>query len=112
MRFLIKYKYLLVLIFLSACYFAMRIVHLDSLPIFTDEAIYIRWAQIGGYDPNWRFISLVDGKQPLFIWFVMASIRFISYPLIAGRMISVFAGFLTLLGIFALTKELFKDTKV
>lgn len=112
MKFLEKYKYLFILLFLSAFYFALRLVHLGSLPIFTDEAIYIRWAQIGGYDPNWRFISLVDGKQPLFVWFIMLSIRLISDPLIAGRIVSVFAGFFTLLGIFALTRELFKSTKI
>ena len=48
-------------------YFATRIPHLATLPIFTDEAIYIRWGQIAKNDAAWRFISLTDGKQPLFI---------------------------------------------
>lgn len=112
MKFLNKYKYLFTFIFLIAIYFVLRLINLGNLPIFTDEAIYIRWAQIGGYDSNWRFISLVDGKQPLFVWLVMISIRIIEDPLIAGRIISVIAGLFTLIGIFALTKELFKNTKI
>lgn len=82
-----------------------------SLPIFTDEAIYTRWSQIARYDPNWRFISLTDGKQPSFVWLDMIIMKFFSDPLMAGRFVSVLAGFITLLGIYFLTKEIFKDNE-
>src|SRR3990167_121306 len=49
-------------------YFFTRLVNLKLIPIFTDEAIYTYWAQVALNDPAQRFISLQDGKQPLFIW--------------------------------------------
>ena len=48
-------------------FFVSRLFNILSLPIFTDEAIYVRWAQIAAQDANWRFISLVDGKQPMYV---------------------------------------------
>jgi len=56
---------------LTVAYFATRLFNLTLMPIFTDEAIYIRWSEIALYDPTWRFISLSDGKQPLMIWLMM-----------------------------------------
>ncbi|MCX6792160.1 MAG: hypothetical protein NT149_03940 [Candidatus Gottesmanbacteria bacterium] len=82
---------------LAVLFFVTRLTNLTKLPIFTDEAIYIRWSQIGSRDPNWRFISLVDGKQPLFTWIMMVFLRFIRDPLVAGRLVSVLAGFFTTL---------------
>lgn len=86
-----------------------RFYNILSLPIFTDEAIYVRWAQIAKQDASWRFISLTDGKQPLFIWVVMVLMRFISDPLLAGRTASVCAGLATMFGIFFLGREVFKN---
>lgn len=93
-------------------YFLTRSINLTALPIFTDEAIYIRWAQIGGQDPNWRFISLTDGKQPLFPWIMMVSLRLFADPLLAGRIVSVSAGALTLVGLVMLSYELFRSKKI
>lgn len=82
------------------------------LPLFTDEAIYVRWSQIARYDAAWRFISLTDGKQPSFIWLTMTVMRFVTDPLLAGRLISVGAGLLTMIGLYFLTKEIFKNEKI
>lgn len=84
-----------------------RLVALTNIPIFTDEAIYLRWAQIARDDANWRFISLTDGKQPLFVWLTMLAMKIISDPMIAGRMVSVLSGFLTAIGLFFLSREIF-----
>lgn len=92
-------------------YFFTRTYNIMSLPIFTDEAIYTRWSQIARFDANWRFISLTDGKQPSFVWADMVVMRFVQDPLLAGRLVSVFAGFITLVGIALLTWELFKSRK-
>lgn len=97
---------------LTIFYFALRFTNLTSLPIFTDEAIYIRWSQIGANDASWRFISLTDGKQPLFTWFMMAALRVIKDPLIAGRTVSVVSGFFGMLGMFALGYEVFKSKRI
>ncbi len=93
-------------------YLASRIILLGNFPIFTDEALYVRWSQIAAQDANWRFISLTDGKQPMLIWFGMIFIRFISDPLVAVRSVSVVSGLFTILGLWLLTKELFKDRRV
>jgi 4-amino-4-deoxy-L-arabinose transferase-like glycosyltransferase len=97
---------------LIAVYLFTRIYHLGFLPVFTDEAIYLRWAQIANQDASWRFISLTDGKQPLFIWFMMVAMRLIDDPLIAGRIISVFSGMITALGLFFLGREIFQNYRI
>lgn len=94
-------------IFAVVLYLATRLYNIMSLPLFTDEAIYTRWSQIARFDPNWRFISLTDGKQPSFVWIDMVFMKFTSDPLLAGRLVSVFAGFLAMVGLFFLAKELF-----
>lgn len=110
MNLLRKYKVeLLIIVLTAALFFTSRIYHILSLPIFTDEAIYIRWAQIAKNDASWRFISLTDGKQPLFIWLMATVMKFVEDPLLAGRLTSVLAGLTTLLGLFFLGKELFRN---
>lgn len=90
-------------------FFIVRLPFILSLPIFTDEAIYLHWAQVALHDSNQRFISLTDGKQPLYIWITVVVMKFITDPLLAGRLVSLGAGFITLIGIFVLTRELFKN---
>jgi 4-amino-4-deoxy-L-arabinose transferase-like glycosyltransferase len=96
----LKLRDYLIIIGITVAYFATRLYHLDSLPIFVDEAIYSRWSQIALHDASWRFISLTDGKQPLFIWVAMPFLHFIKDPLIATRLVSVFCGYLTVVGIW------------
>lgn len=113
MRLILKFKNeILLALIIGLLYFLLRLIYLERLPIFTDEAIYIRWAQIALQDSSWRFISLTDGKQPMFIWFAMIFIKFIHDPLLAGRLVSVFSGFFTLVGLFFLSYELFKSKTV
>jgi 4-amino-4-deoxy-L-arabinose transferase-like glycosyltransferase len=101
------------LLALGLLFFITRLINLTKLPIFTDEAIYIRWSQIGSRDANWRFISLVDGKQPLFTWIMMVYFKLIhGDPLMVGRLVSVTAGFVSLIGIMLLGKELFNSRRV
>src|SRR3990167_1596069 len=90
-------------------YFFTRLVNLSLIPIFTDEAIYTFWAQVALNDPAQRFISLQDGKQPLFIWLAAILQRLVSDPLIGSRLVSVFAGFGSIIGIYLLAKELFSE---
>ncbi len=90
-------------------YFSLRLAHLMSLPLFTDEAIYVRWSQIAKQDAAWRFISLTDGKQPMFVWWAMGAMKFFHDPLLAGRMVSVIAGVLITVGLFFLGREIFKN---
>src|SRR3989337_697389 len=82
--------------------FALRIYNLTILPIFGDEAIYIRWSQVMRADPSLRFLPLSDGKQPLLMWSAIPLLKVFSDPLFAGRAVSVVSGVLTFLGVFAL----------
>ena len=90
-------------------YVFTRLINLKIMPIFTDEAIYSYWAQIALNDPAHRYISMVDGKQPLFIWLAAIMQRFIADPLIASRLVSVMAGFTATIGIFLVAKTLFNE---
>ena len=45
-------------------YLATRLFHLDALPVFADESIYIRWAQLLRHDTAYLFFALNDGKPP------------------------------------------------
>lgn len=87
--------------------FLTRIVNLLNIPIFTDEAIYIRWAQIGLADPAHRYIALTDGKQPLLTWLMYPFLRIFSDPLFAGRFVSVLSSVFSVVGIYILSRELF-----
>lgn len=97
---------------LITLYSISRLYNLMLMPLFTDEAIYIRWSQIARFDAAWRFISLTDGKQPSFVWLTMVVMRFINDPLLAGRLVSVGAGLLTMAGLFFLGKEIFHSRRV
>lgn len=95
-----------------ALFLISRLYNILAIPIFTDESIYIRWAEIFRGNSHQLFVSLTDGKQPLFIWTVSAFLRVVHDPLLAGRLTSVLAGLLTMLGLYFLTNELFKDKRV
>jgi len=82
-----------------------RLPNLLILPIFADEAIYIRWAQL--INQGKIFIPLSDGKTPLFMWLLAPLLRLGADPLLTGRILSVTAGLVTVMGIYFLAKKLF-----
>ncbi len=92
--------------------FCLRFYNLTILPVFADEAIYIRWSQVMKAEETLRFLPLSDGKQPLFMWVVIPFLKLIQDPLMAGRFVSVFSGFGVLIGIFVASILLFKSKKV
>src|SRR5476649_1693273 len=112
MGFIKKHGALVASVSIIALFFITRLYHILSLPIFTDEAIYVRWSQIAANDASWRFISLTDGKQPMFVWIAMLLMKPIKDPLLAGRLVSVISGLLSTIGIFFLAKEIFKNNKI
>jgi len=84
-------------------YFLTRLQNLTSIPVFGDEAIYIRWSQIIKNEETLRFIPQTDGKQPLFMWISAVLLRFNYDPLATSRFVSVISGFFLLVGIFLTT---------
>lgn len=114
-KFIEKYQFDgLILLALAGLYLATRLINLNVMPMFTDEAIYMRWSQIGLNDSAWRFIPLTDGKPPLYHWLVMGIMAtgIFSDPLIEGRIVSVVAGFASLVLIWILSYVLFSDRKL
>jgi 4-amino-4-deoxy-L-arabinose transferase-like glycosyltransferase len=102
--FIVKFRLpLLISLLALILFFSLRLVTLTRIPVFVDEAIYIRWSQIMRNEPSLRFLPLSDGKQPLFMWATMPALKFISDPLVAGRIVSLFAGLISLIGLSLLT---------
>lgn len=104
----ITFRDAIIALALIALYLITRLINLDQFPIFTDEGIYIRWAKVAQLDPNWRFISLTDGKQPLHTWGMMPFIKLIpDNLLLAGRLFSALSGFVAMIGMMALAAYMF-----
>ena len=100
-------KEILIFVALIACYFLLRLPNLTLQPIFADEAIYVRWAQVMRAEPTLRFLPLSDGKTPLFMWSIIPLFKVFDDPLFAGRFLSVVSGFATLVGVMLLGWKVF-----
>lgn len=108
MNFFVKHRFEIITLAVFAIgYLLLRLPNLTQQPIFADEAIYIRWAQVIKAESTLRFLPLSDGKTPLFMWLLVPFLKIFSDPLFAGRFISVISGFFTLLGVFFLSKRVF-----
>ncbi|HOZ03221.1 MAG TPA: glycosyltransferase family 39 protein, partial [Candidatus Woesebacteria bacterium] len=83
----------LILVLFVLVFLATRFFHILELPVFADEAIYIRWAQLIIDDARqYAFFPLNDGKTPLFVW-LMVPLQWLGRdPLLMGRALSVLAG--------------------
>ncbi len=109
MAFFKKYQKLIIGFGFLIVFLAIRLTNLTILPVFADEAIYIRWSQTISNDLSWLFIPLTDGKQPIFMWFVALPLKIIQDPLFAARTASILAGLFSVIGIWLLAKELFSQ---
>lgn len=101
------FKDYIVEISIGLLFIVTRVINLGIIPIFTDEAIYTYWAQVALHDPAQRYISLEDGKQPLFIWLAAIMQKIVPDPLFATRSVSILAGVASLVGIYLLANHLF-----
>ncbi len=101
---------LLTVLLLSSVYLISRFINLTALPVFGDEAIYIRWSQIIKSVETLRFIPVTDGKQPLFMWATVPFFKIIADPLFASRTLSVLSGLGILLCIYLILRLIFKTT--
>jgi len=88
-----------------ALYFLTRLVNLRGVPVFIDEAIYIKWAHQAQHGNLWASL-LWDGKPPLHSWMMVPFLGAVKDQLLAGRLNSVFFGSLTTLGLFLTGREL------
>lgn len=105
-----EWKWTVLFLFLILLFgFLIRFINLTMLPIFVDEAIYVRWSQVMAIEPTLRFLPLSDGKQPLYMWVLMFLIKYFNDLLFIARLISVFTGIGTAVGVFTLSYLLFKN---
>ncbi len=111
-QFLKDKKAMLILGVLLVLGIIFRFVNLTQVPVFADEAIYLRWAQIMRAEETLRFLPLSDGKQPLYMWTVIPFFKFISDPLVAGRILSILTGLATGIFIYLSSRLLFENKKV
>lgn len=102
-----KHAGLLVFVGLSIFYFLTHIIGLTALPVFADEAIYIRWSQL--IIDNWQqylFFPLNDGKTPLFMWLLVPFQLLFEDQLYAARFVSVLVGYVQFVVFFLLLRRL------
>jgi len=97
----------IVLFGLISLFFFTRLYQLTLLPIFADEAIYIRWATMIFHDPQqFLFLPLYDGKSPLFIWLLIPMVKIFVYnPLWGARALSVLFGALSFFAARIITRH-------
>lgn len=78
-------------------FFLSRLIHLDSLPVFADEAIYIRWAQLMRQDfGRYAMFPIQDGKTPLHMIVLSQILPWYHDPLMVSRVMSVGFGLINL----------------
>lgn len=86
-------KFSLVCFVIIVFYFISHLMGLVSLPVFADESIYIRWAQLIMDEPlRYLLFPLNDGKTPLFIWSLIPFQYLFADQLFAARFVSVLVG--------------------
>lgn len=93
-------------------YLAVHLFKLTDLPVFADEAIYIRWAQIIIDDwQRYLFYPMNDGKTPLLMWLIVPLQFLFSNQLLAARLVSVLAGLVSMIFVGLISFEIFKKKK-
>ena len=97
------------LLSLGIVFLLSRIINLTLLPIFTDEGLYIDWGWKAFNVPGMFFYSLVDAKQPLMTWFFGLGQLLPPDPLFGSRLMSVFAGLLSLIALWKISLQLFNS---
>lgn len=98
----------IILLFFSALFFLLlRNINLKGVPIYLDEAVYINWSNILNTDQNLAYISMQDGKTPLYFWITSKFLNLFNDPLRSARFISVAAGLGTLFSAWILTTMIF-----
>jgi hypothetical protein len=91
-------------------YLITRLTALTALPMSSEEATWIHWAQIMVQYPSEWLISRVGDQNPLFIWLNAITLNIFSDPLVAGRWVSVLAGLASLAGLYFIGRDAFNRT--
>ena len=95
---------------LAGLYLASRLFALTALPMFLDERIYLRWAYWITQGRRLQ-VPFVAGKG-LSVWVLAAVTPHTANPLLAGRLLTVAVGILTLVAVHRLAARLTGDVRV
>lgn len=107
-----KKKFNLAILLLVLTYLFTHLLGLLELPVFADEAIYIRWSQLIIDDwSRYFFFSMNDGKTPLFFWLLAPFQLLFSDQLYAARFVSVVIGLFQMLVTMGIVSVLTKNKK-
>ena len=83
-------RLLVVVLILAAI--LIKYINLLGLPLYLDEGLYIFWAKLFSESSGFAYVSMQDGKTPLFIWLISYLHNFFGDYLLTGRIISVISG--------------------
>ena len=97
-------------------FLVLRVAAIDSFPIFSDESLYLQYAQLIHDDwSKYKFISMDgyfgDWKPPLQYWIAAPILGLGGDPLLMGRAVTIGFSVLGLIGTYAFTRELFGRTE-
>lgn len=96
------------IIVLVSIFFASRFFKLMAMPIFLDEALYIRWLNTIHQSNDWLLPLKEFGWEPLNIWIAAVINIMVKDSLLSLRLTAVFFGFLTLICLFLVLKQILK----
>lgn len=85
----------------------VKSINLLGLPLYLDEGLYIFWAKLFTQSDGFAYVSLQDGKTPLFIWMVKWLNPLFNNYLYTGRLLSVLFGGITLASWLAISYKVF-----
>ncbi len=105
-----QFKIYLPLAILILLYLITRLYGLAALPMSSEEATWIHWAQIVAQYPSEWLIASDNGEQPLFTWLNAVTLNIFPDPLAAGRWVSVLAGLASLTGLYFIGQDLVNRT--
>ncbi len=107
-----KQRHYLIISLILIFYFILTLFHLNKLPVFADEAIYVRWTQLIIDDwQRYLFFPMNDGKTPLQMWLMLPFQFIFNNQLFAGRFLSVLLGAGNILIIGLIAKDLNNQPK-
>jgi 4-amino-4-deoxy-L-arabinose transferase-like glycosyltransferase len=88
--------------------------HLRVLPVFDDEAIFVWYARVAAHAHRLSdlFGSFNYAAPPLFIWLGAIALHFNADQLVAVRSVSVLCGIATLVAIYVLAWQLYRDVTI
>lgn len=85
----------------------IKSINLLSQPLYLDEGLYIFWAKLFSSSSGFAYVSMQDGKTPLFMWIVAYFHQYLGTFLFTARFISVVSGSVTVLSWAIITYKLF-----